>query len=267
MTENLPPLNYADDTGAQGFSVELLRAMAAQVGIRLDLQVLPWQRAMQVAETQAHSILFSLTRLPEREAQFQWVGPIAQRRILLYRPASRTDLNLTQLADLGNARIGVVRDSAADRQLQQKVFRAQLEIAHDAGLPVLIHCRHAFADCLTIVRAVGVPHGGIMHAFSGSLEVARTCTRLGLMLGIAGPVTYRNAVRLPQIVAGLGLVQLVLETDTPDLAPEPLRGMPNTPAHLVHIARKVAELCTTTLDRVAAMTTANVRETLRLPPL
>lgn len=130
VTENLPPLNYADDTGAQGFSVELLRAMAAQVGIRLDLQVLPWQRAMQVAETQAHSILFSLTRLPEREAQFQWVGPIAQRRILLYRLASRTDLNLTQLADLGNARIGVVRDSAADRQLQAAGLKPGTQLEH-----------------------------------------------------------------------------------------------------------------------------------------
>ena len=186
----------------------------------------------------------------------------------LWSPAASADLRRRTAQAVAVGEIGLdYVNPAADRQLQQKVFRAQLEIAHDAGLPVLIHCRHAFADCLTIVRAVGVPHGGIMHAFSGSLEVARTCTRLGLMLGIAGPVTYRNAVRLPQIVAGLGLVQLVLETDTPDLAPEPLRGMPNTPAHLVHIARKVAELCTTTLDRVAAMTTANVRETLRLPPL
>lgn len=118
ITENLPPLNYLDDGGAQGFSVELLRLMAAHAGIRLELQVLPWQRAMQVAEANARSVLFSLTRTPEREAQFQWVGPIAQRRILLYKLASRTDLSMTQLSELGSARIGVVRDSAADRQLQ-----------------------------------------------------------------------------------------------------------------------------------------------------
>lgn len=118
VTENLPPLNYLDDTGVQGFSVDLLRLMAAGAGIRLELQVLPWQRAMQVAETNARSVLFSLTRTPEREAQFQWVGPIAQRRILLYKLASRSDLVLTQLADLGTSRIGVVRDSAADKQLQ-----------------------------------------------------------------------------------------------------------------------------------------------------
>lgn len=119
ITENLPPLNFADDSGiAQGFSVELLRLMTGLAGVRLELQVLPWQRAMQVAEATPHSVLFSLTRLPEREPLFQWVGPIAQRRILLYRLASRNDLSLSQLGDLGSARIGVVRDSAADRQLQ-----------------------------------------------------------------------------------------------------------------------------------------------------
>lgn len=128
ITENLPPLNYSDDTGAQGFSVELLRLMATQAGLKLTVQVMPWQRAMQAAEGSAHSVLFSLTRTPEREGKFQWVGPIAQRRVLLYRLASRTDLTLTQLSELGTARIGVVRDSAADRQLQAAGLRPGLQL-------------------------------------------------------------------------------------------------------------------------------------------
>lgn len=118
FTENLPPLNYQDESGPQGFSVELLRLMAAGAGLPLELQVLPWQRAMQMAEAQPASVLFSLTRTPEREGQFQWVGPIAQRRVLIYKLARRTDLKLAQLSELDKARIGVVRDSAADRQLQ-----------------------------------------------------------------------------------------------------------------------------------------------------
>jgi len=131
VTENLPPLNYLDEGGgAQGFSVDLLRLMASTAGLRLDLQVLPWQRAMQVAEGHAHSVLFSLTRTPERETQFQWVGPIAQRRILLYKLASRTDLQLPQLSELGAARIGVVRDSAADKQLQAIGFRPGVQLEH-----------------------------------------------------------------------------------------------------------------------------------------
>lgn len=118
ITENLAPLNYLDEGDPQGFSVELLRLMTAQAGIRLRLQVLPWPRAVQLAEASPHGVLFSLTRTPEREARFQWVGPIAQRRILLYRLASRTDLTMSQLDELGSARIGVARDSAADRELQ-----------------------------------------------------------------------------------------------------------------------------------------------------
>jgi polar amino acid transport system substrate-binding protein len=130
VTENLPPLNYLDDGSAQGFSVELLRLMATQAGMRLELQVLPWQRAVQVAESSARSVLFSLTRTPERESQFQWVGPITQRRILLYKLASRTDLVLNQLSELGGARIGVVRESAADRALQAAGLRPGIELEH-----------------------------------------------------------------------------------------------------------------------------------------
>ncbi|HEY8881602.1 MAG TPA: transporter substrate-binding domain-containing protein [Roseateles sp.] len=130
VTENLPPLNYLDDGSAQGFSVELLRLMAAHAGVRLELQVLPWLRALQVAEATPQSALFSLTRTPEREAQFQWVGPIAQRRILLYKLASRADLTLTQLSELGSSRIGVVRDSAADRALQAMGLKPGAELEH-----------------------------------------------------------------------------------------------------------------------------------------
>ncbi|MFG6430048.1 substrate-binding periplasmic protein [Roseateles sp. LYH14W] len=128
ITENLPPLNYQDDQGPQGFSVELLRLMAAQAGLNLELQVLPWARAVQMAEASANSVLFSLTRTPEREAQFQWVGPIARRRILIYRLASRSDLQLQHLDELGGARIGVVRDSAADRNLQAAGLRPGIEL-------------------------------------------------------------------------------------------------------------------------------------------
>lgn len=138
FTENLAPLNYEGASGPEGFSVELLRLMAAGAGLPLTLEVLPWQRAMQMAEAQPTGVLFSLTRTPEREAQFQWVGPIAQRRILIYRLASRPDLKLAQLADLGDARIGVVRDSAADKQLQA------------AGLKPGVHLEHGLDDATNL---------------------------------------------------------------------------------------------------------------------
>lgn len=149
FTENLPPLNYQDDTGPQGFSVELLRLMAADTGLGLELQVLPWVRAVQMSEAEPASVLFSLTRTPEREAQFQWVGPIAQRRILIYKLASRDDLKLTRLEELGSARIGVVRESAADRQLQAAGLRPGVEL--EQGLDDATNMRKLLAGRMEFV--------------------------------------------------------------------------------------------------------------------
>ncbi|MFG6414360.1 substrate-binding periplasmic protein [Roseateles sp. DC23W] len=149
FTENLPPLNYQDGTQVQGFSVELLRKMAASIRQPLELQVLPWQRAMQMAEGEPASVLFSLTRTPEREAQFQWVGPIAQRRILIYRLARRTDLKLAQLEDLGERRIGVVRDSAADRLLQASGLRPGVQLEH--GLDDATNVRKLLAERMEFI--------------------------------------------------------------------------------------------------------------------
>ncbi|MCY4755894.1 substrate-binding periplasmic protein [Pelomonas aquatica] len=149
FTENLPPLNYQDEAGPQGFSVELLKLMAAGAGLPLQLQVLPWQRAVQQAEARPGSALFSLTRTPEREAQFQWVGPIAQRRVLVYRLASRPDLKLAQLPELGCARIGVVRDSAADRQLQAAGLRPGVQL--EQGLDDATNVRKLLAGRMEFV--------------------------------------------------------------------------------------------------------------------
>lgn len=168
FTENLPPLNYLDAGGPQGFSVELLRMMAAQAALGLELQVLPWVRAVQVAESSPNSVLFSLTRTPEREAQYQWVGPIAQRRILIYKLASRSDLALSQLGDLGGARIGVVRDSAADRALQAAGLRPGIDLEH--GLDDATNVRKLLAgrmDYITLLdwaaawnlRQMQLPYG------------------------------------------------------------------------------------------------------------
>ncbi len=149
FTENLAPLNFQDGVEVRGFSVELLRKMAAAAGLPLELQVLPWQRAMQMAETQPTSVLFSLTRTPEREAQFQWVGPIAPRRVLIYRLAKRRDLSLTQLNELGQRRIGVVRDSAADILLQAAGLKPGIELEH--GLDDATNVRKLLASRMEFV--------------------------------------------------------------------------------------------------------------------
>ena len=154
------------------------------------------------------------------------------------------------------------------RERQRRAFREQLRLAVAAGKPVLIHCRKAFQDLLRILREEGVERvGGVMHAFSGSAETARECIRLGLFISVSGTVTYRNAVRPPELVRRIPLTHLVVETDAPDMPPEPYRGGVNEPAFLLQTVRRVAELQGVPLAIVAAATTRNAAAMLRLGTL
>jgi TatD DNase family protein len=144
------------------------------------------------------------------------------------------------------------------RDLQQSAFRAQLKLARDSGLPVLIHCRKAFGDLLSILKEPGIRGiRGVMHAFSGSAEIAAECLRLGLYLSFGGTVTYANARRPLAALAVVPAERLLLETDAPDLAPEPHRGEVNLPAYLAPIARRVAELKGLGVVELGDITTAN----------
>lgn len=130
FTENLAPLNYEDEaTGTpRGFSVELLRLMAGELSLPLDIEVRPWPRAVQALGQTANSLLFSLTRTPERESQFQWVGPISARRILIYRLSERSDVRLSNLQQLHGLKLGVVRDSATAKQLLDEGLQPDKDI-------------------------------------------------------------------------------------------------------------------------------------------
>lgn len=152
------------------------------------------------------------------------------------------------------------------RLVQEKAFREQLRIAVAAGVPVIIHCRRAFEPLLRILREEGVSRvGGVMHAFSGSVETARECIGLGLLISIAGTITYRNAVRPVAVARGIPLEHLLLETDAPDMTPGPLRGTPNEPAFLAVTARRLAELKGVAPEQVARVTGANAARLFRLP--
>ena len=154
---------------------------------------------------------------------------------------------------------------APSRQVQQDAFRAQLALAVEAGLPVLIHCRKAFCDLLHIMQEAGVERcGGVMHAFSGSPEVARACMRLGLHISLAGSATYANARRPVEVALQVPLERLLLETDAPDMAPEPHRGGVNLPSYLVDTARRVAGIKGVTLEELGRVTTSNATRLFRL---
>ena len=124
LTEALPPLNYEQDGKITGFATELLNMMAKESGIKIDKQLMPWERAYRIAQTEPNTLLYSLVRTPERDNQFQWVGPFSKRRIYLYKPSKRTDIHLKSLDDALAYRIGAVHGSAAMTSLLNAGFKA-----------------------------------------------------------------------------------------------------------------------------------------------
>lgn len=149
--------------------------------------------------------------------------------------------------------------------LQERAFREQIRVAVTSGLPLLIHCRQAFQRVVNILREErGDRVGGIMHAFSGSVEMAREFIRLGFAISISGTVTWHNAVKPLRIARELPLEHLVLETDAPDMTPERHRGTFNRPAWITETALRVAEIRGVAVEDVARLTTGNVRRILRI---
>ena len=145
------------------------------------------------------------------------------------------------------------------RAVQRELFVAQLGIARTAGLPVCIHDREAHGDTLAILQAEGRDLTGVLHCYSGSLETARELWKMGYYIGIDGPLTFKNAAKLPDIVREAPQESLLIETDSPYLAPVPKRGKRNEPAYVVHVAAKIAELRGETVEEVARYTTENAR--------
>lgn len=143
------------------------------------------------------------------------------------------------------------------RLAQQKTFIQQLDIARQLNLPVCIHERDAHGDALKILKSDGKNLRGVLHCFSGSLEMAREVWKLGWLIGIDGPLTFKNSAKLPEIVKAAPREMILLETDAPYLAPTPNRGKRNEPSYLVDVAKKLAELRGETLEEVATYTTKN----------
>lgn len=149
---------------------------------------------------------------------------------------------------------------AEKRALQQRIFIRQLALARELDLPVCIHDRDAHGDTLAILKKEGKGNRGVLHCFSGSYEMARELIGMGWYLGIDGPLTYKNAAKLPEIVRRLPLERLLIETDAPYLTPMPHRGGRNEPAYVRLVAEKIAELRGISLAEVARQTTANAEE-------
>jgi TatD DNase family protein len=144
-----------------------------------------------------------------------------------------------------------------DRERQQRLFEAQLQLAADFNLPALIHVRRSHAAVIASLKRFKLKRAGIIHAFAGSKEEAREYIKLGFKLGLGGAATWPQALRMHRVLAELPLASVVLETDSPDMAPVMFPGQRNSPAHLPAICAALAQWMAVTPQQLASASTAN----------
>ncbi|MBX8509283.1 TatD family hydrolase [Pseudomonas cichorii] len=152
-----------------------------------------------------------------------------------------------------------------DRQNQQRVFEAQLQLAADFDLPALLHVRRSHADVIATLKRHKLRRSGIIHAFAGSREEAREYIRLGFKLGLGGAATWPQALRMHRVIAELPLESIVLETDSPDMAPAMYPNQRNSPQHLPDISRALAGLLKISPEDLAQVSTHNACELFGWP--
>ncbi len=149
------------------------------------------------------------------------------------------------------------------RDIQQKAFRMQMELARELDLPVIVHEREAHEDGMAIVREFpGVT--GVFHCYSGSAEMARQLVEMGWYIGFTGVLTFKNARKAVETAASIPLERIVLETDCPYMAPEPFRGKRNDPGYLYRMAEQLAQIRGITPEEAAAVTTENGKRLYRI---
>jgi TatD DNase family protein len=175
------------------------------------------------------------------------------------------------LSELNHPRVVAIGETGLDyhyepeaAQLQQMSFRVHLEAAQKTGKPVVVHTRGARADTLTLLREAALPQAGVLHCFTEDWEMAKAALDLGFYISLSGIVTFRNADALRDVARQVPADRLLVETDSPYLAPIPYRGKPNLPQYVREVAEFLAMLRGESYERFAEQTTENFQ---RLFPL
>lgn len=158
--------------------------------------------------------------------------------------------------------------SHSDRTIQKKFLSRYLQLALECRLPVVIHCREAFADLFEIIdsdyQVNGVSASGILHCFTGTMKEAEEVLKRGWMLSLSGIVTFKKSLELQDIAKEVPLEQLLIETDTPYLAPQKHRGQQNEPAFIAETAAFIASLKQISVESLAEATSRNAEKIFRL---
>lgn len=176
---------------------------------------------------------------------------------------AKTDLEFIE-RNLNNPKIVAIGEIGLDyhytkdnKNEQIELFEYQLAMAEKYNLPVIVHSRDATEDTIKSLKKFNVR--GTIHSFSGSLETAKIYLKMGFLLGINGVVTFKNS-HLKDVIREIGANNIVLETDSPYLTPEPNRGKQNNPSYILDIAKYVSDVCELSLDGLADITKNNVKK-------
>ena len=156
-------------------------------------------------------------------------------------------------------------DDDPPRDVQKKWFIRQLELAQELGMPIIIHSRDAASDTMEILKDMdGGRNGGVIHCYSYSVEQAREYIKMGFHIGVGGVVTFKNSRKLQEVVEDIPLEKIVLETDSPYMAPVPFRGTRNSALNISYIAEKIAEIKGVPVEKVYETTYANAMEMYKM---
>ena len=235
-------------------------ARMAESGVRYAVNPgvdLPSSRAAVALALWQHESIYAAVGIHPHEAKTLDAVALKELEQLAASP---------RVVAVGEIGLDYYRD-LSPRDVQRRAFEAQLELAAEHGLPVIVHDRSAHDDVLAILSnwcsTLDARHStfdirvGVLHSFSGDVAMAEQAVALGFFIGVSGPVTYRNADRLRDVVRAVPLERLLIETDAPYLTPQPRRGQRNEPAYVRRVAQAVADVRGLTLEQVAVQTTAN----------
>jgi len=243
--------NFGNDREAM-----LARAQKAGVGyiITIGFDLETSMGAISLAEQ--YDFVYATVGMHPHDARFLHDKTIAKFRELAQHP---------KVVALGEMGLDYYRN-LSPRSIQQKAFEAQLQLAQELNLPIIVHDRDAHKDIMKILRwyAGKIEKRGVLHCFSGDIDMAKEAIDLGFYISIAGPVTYPKSSSLQMVAREVPMDRLLLETDCPWLAPQFRRGKRNEPAYIKAIAEKIAELKGVSVTTIADATTTNVKTLFRI---
>jgi TatD DNase family protein len=230
--------------------MEAVVARAGEAGISHILTIgcdLASSRA-SVAIASEHPTIYAAVGIHPHDAGEADTAGLEELRRLAAEP---------KVVAVGEIGLDFYRDRSP-REVQRQAFRAQIRLARELGLPVIVHDREAHAEVLQILREERASEvGGVLHCFSGDLAMARACIELGFYISFPGTLTYPKNEAAREVVRGIPVDQILVETDCPYLAPQAHRGKRNEPAFVRHTAEAIAAIKGLTIDDVARITTLN----------